>query len=375
VLGCQASSKGTTVMCLRDLPPAKQTNANLILSEILAGRADGTGNPLLAPLETTIAFNTADTDYEHFSYGFPAPGSGNVAWSSRATPTGPEILKVKQVDSPAAPATVATDVHDWDTSPDGSRWYWLSQFSGTTFAGTLQTAPFPGGASPATVLADTVQYAFPTAAQSLVTLTGAGALSGIADPVAAPATQIPIDTAVGFFVRLSRQGHVAYVKMLDTRGDNDPANDLTDLLIRRWDASNALCVGSATPIVFFPAVAFMVDSTAGLFPQFVANMFQGQYTRLSDCTTTIVAANIVAMGPIGDRAVLFEDTFNTTTQNGAVRFRNVTGGALAAGAATLVSADVGSFDTSGPSPGLLVYTVNAGDPAPNDGVFIRYFGN
>ena len=377
VLGCQASSKGTTVVCLRDLPPAMQTNANVIFSDILVGRADGTGNPLLTRLETAIVVNAADTDYEHFSYGFPAPGSGHEEWSSRATPTGPEILKVKQVDSAAVPATVASDVHDWDTSPDGSRWYWLTEFNGTSFAGTLQSAPFPGGASPATVLADTVQYAFPSAGQSLVTLTGAGALSGIVDPVAAPATQISIDTAVGGFLRLSRQGHVAYLKMFDNRGDTNPNNDVTDLHIRKWDASSAACVAAPTASVFYPAVAFTSDSTAGLFPQLSANMFQGLYTRLSDCSNTIVAANISGLASIGDRAVLFMDTFSDTTGNSTLRYRNVTASSLAAGTAITVSADVGSFDTSGPAPGVLIYTVNAGNagsPGPNDGVFVRFFG-
>jgi hypothetical protein len=369
VLGCQGSSKGTAVVCLRDLPPAMQPSTTTIVSEVLGGRADSTANPLLARFDQVIAVNSADTDYARFSYGFPAPGSGHIAWTSRATATGPEILKVAQVDNAATPTTVASDVHDWDTSPDGSRWYWVSGLTGSPLAGTLQTAPFPAGAGPATVLAGTVQFAFPTTAQSLVTLNNTGALSSIADPVAAPMTQVAIDTGVGGFVRLSRQGHVAYLKMYDA------ANDLTDLLIRKWDASNAACTSSATPNVFYPAIAFTSDSAAGIFPQFVTNMFQGQYTRLSDCNTTIVAANIVAMGSIGDRAVLFEDTFNSTTGNGTIRFRTITAGALAAGTATVVSADVGSFDTSGPAPGVLIYTVNAGAMSPNDGVFVRYFGN
>src|SRR6185503_6129291 len=145
LIGCQGSLKGTGVICFRDLPTPMQTNSSIIVSDVLVGKADGTTNPLLTRVDSAITGNQADTDYGHFAYGFPAPGTGNSAWSSRATPTGPEILNIRNVDSTAAPVTVATDVHDWDASPDGSRWYWLSQVNGATFAGALQTAPFPSG--------------------------------------------------------------------------------------------------------------------------------------------------------------------------------------------------------------------------------------
>ena len=78
------------VLCLRDLPAAMQTDpTNILLSDLLVGKVDDTASPPLARVDTVISVNIADMDFAHFQPGFPVPGSGTVAWSSRATGTEP----------------------------------------------------------------------------------------------------------------------------------------------------------------------------------------------------------------------------------------------------------------------------------------------
>jgi hypothetical protein len=101
-------------------------------------------------------------------------------------------------------------------------------------------------------------------------------------------------------------------------------------------------------------------------------MFQGMYTRLSDCSSAIVAGNVAAISGLGDRAVLFEDTVDSTLGTASLRYRDVAAGnVLGTGAATLVADQVSSFDTTGPGPGALIYTTGSG--GNDDGVFVRYF--
>jgi hypothetical protein len=364
VLLCLPASQGTGVMCLRDLPT--QTNPNLIQSDLLAGRVDGTADPPLTRVDGVISGNAADTDYSRFTYGFPRPGY--ISWSSRATASGPEILKVQQIDNAATRATVASDVHGGQASPDGAHWYWLAQFDGTTNAGTLQSATFPSGAGPATVLANTVQFAFPTpTSTSLVTLDSGLALSAIADPIGAPTTRTAIDTGVLGFLGISTQGHIGYIKTYD-------GTSLTDLFVKKWDGTGTACTLTSTVNAFYASFGFAPGAGAAVWARSPsANVFDGVLTRLSDCANMTVATNIGALGVVGDRAAFYLDQFDTTTSTGSLNYFGLTGGSTLAGATpTLVAGQVGSFDVGLPAPGTLIYTVNGGTNA--DGVYLRYFG-
>ena len=367
LFGCIAAPKGTGVMCLRQLPAAMQTNANLVVSDLLAGRADGTGNPLLTKVDTVITDNLDDMAYLHFSYGFPAPGSNNIAWSSRQVAGGPEVLKLQKLDDAASRVTVASDVHDWDVSPDGSRWYWMSQLDNTQAIGTVQTAPFPGGANPTSVVASAVQFLFAGTTSSLVTLTSTGALSGIADPVTAPGTLTALDTAVLGIIGMSPQGHVAYVKNYDS------LNDLTDMLVRKFDATSAACTLSSTPNVFYPGLQFSDDAGAAVWLQVGAMAVSGNYTRTTDCMNTTFTNDSFAAVPIANRGVVSWEAVNGTTGVGTLRYRVVNAGnMLAAGVGTAISSGVGTFDFGDPAPGIVLYTVNAN--GATDGVYARWLG-
>ena len=120
VLLCQPDAKGTGVTCLRALPMAMQTDpTNMLLGDVLAGRIDAAATPPLARVETVIAASAADGNIGHFQMGFPVPGGDTVAWSARAIPGGPEVLKVQTLGNDASRVTVASDVTGWSASPDG----------------------------------------------------------------------------------------------------------------------------------------------------------------------------------------------------------------------------------------------------------------
>jgi hypothetical protein len=369
VLLCQPDFKGTGVTCLRVLPMAMQTDpANILLGDLLAGRVDAAATPPLARVETIIAASAADGNVGHLQMGFPVPGGDTLAWSARVVPGGPEVLKTQTLGNDASRVTVASDVTGWSASPDGSRWYWLSQFNATTLAGTLQSAPFPGGASPVTIAANTLGYDFPTPTSLLVVDTQKQML-GFADPVGAPAASQVLDTGVVRLARISKQGHVAYAKTLLTSGNAT----FSDLFVKKSDGTGACTVTSTTngvpSQVFFPsgsgAVAWIERATAAV---------TAQYTRLSDCMRMSLGTSVVGIRPIGDRAVLFADEFVSAAQTGTLRFRNVAAGnAISADPATQISRQVGTFIvTSAPTFDAVVYTVNGG--SNDDGVYIRSFG-
>jgi hypothetical protein len=362
LLLCIPASRGTAVLCLRDLP-LQASPMMYIQSEVLAGRVDGTTTPLLQPVENVISVNINDPQYDRFSYGFPVPGTPRIAWSSRATPTGPEILKTQEIGNDATRVTVASDVHYWQVAPDGSRWYWMSGVADATLAGTLQSAPFPGGAGPTTILADTLEFGFATPTR-LVTVNTAGALSVIPDPVAAPGTSTSLDTGVLGMLRLSSQGHVAYYKnYLDSL-------QVTDLYVKKSDGTGA-CTISATNNVDYRLAQFSPDAGGLLWGQ-IATGEHGMYTRTADCSVTTVANNIALLGAVGNRAVLFGDMFNATEVTYALQFRDVLAGNTLGAGSTLLAGSVGSQDVAGPGPGPLIYTVNA--PIASAGsVFVRAF--
>jgi hypothetical protein len=66
--------------------------------------------PPLARVETVIAASLADGNIAHFQMGFPIPGGDTMAWSARAIPGGPEVLKMQTLGNDASRVTVASDV-------------------------------------------------------------------------------------------------------------------------------------------------------------------------------------------------------------------------------------------------------------------------
>jgi hypothetical protein len=363
---CTAAAQGwLSIACLQDLPTQPPTGE--VHSALVAGLLDSATSPPLVQVDTVISSNPLDANLPRFQFGFPTPTGDMLAWSSRATPNGPEILKAQEIDSIASQQTVATDVDRWTTSPDGTQWYWLSQFVSTS--GTLQTAPFPGGASPTTLLASARSYQVaPNGALAVVSSTGD--LGAIIDPVAAPGTITPIDTGVLGVIRVSRQGHAVYAKTLNS------LLGFVDLYVKKLDGTGSRCtltsqVDGEVFAAFPPAAGSVLWARVDLNAP-VGDPPRGLFTSLANCTTTTIATAVLGLATAGDNGVLFTDT--ATAVGGTLKLQNVIGGGtLDPSPPTVVQTAVDNFVTVFPTPGAVVFTVNAS--SASDGVYVHAFAS
>jgi hypothetical protein len=376
VWACTADTKGTAAWCLRDLPVAMQTDpTHVLLSDLLAGHVDGAASPPLARIETVISGSSADNpDFPHFQVGFPVPGSETIAWSARPTLAGVETLKTQTIGNDASRATVATDVNRWQTSPDGTHWFWLSHIDDASGAGTLQSAPYPAGISPVMVAANVVQYAFPTMG-SLAALDSAKALKGFTDPIGAPTTSVALDTGVLAVIAQSRMGHLAYVKTAKTNSSTGAT--FTDIFIKKVDGTGACTFTSNTDADPFDFL-FTPSSGGASWLQRTIVSQGAMYTRLSDCTKMPVsptASTTVFTRPLNDRGILYVDNIDDLTGTGVVTLvpLDTTAALSPSTAAIVVSGQVGSLmPVAAGATDLLIYTVNGG--GTDDGVYVRGFG-
>jgi hypothetical protein len=91
-------------------------------------------------------------------------------------------------------------------------------------------------------------------------------------------------------------------------------------------------------------------------------------TRLADCRSTLIAADVAALGWIGN-TIVFMNQYDAEHANGAMHYRSVrSNGDIELSAASLIAEHVGSYASAGDA---LMYTVN--DDAENDGVYVRAF--
>ena len=351
-------------MCL--LLPATQPELNVSHAGLLIGKADGAGEPLLSLADTVITSTAADIGSPRFSFGFPPGADDYVAWTSRADATGSETLKLQKAGDPASKVTVASDAHAWHVSPDGTRWFWLSAVD-RSGVGTLQTAPFPSGANPTRVRVDVLEYGIlPGDGQTVVAVTILGALVAIAQPATAT-TELVLDTQVRTLLELSAGGHVAYAK-------RRVGANLGDLFVKKADGSET-CVVEPTSRVPFASVSFVPNAGAVMWARSKTDGFDGHYTRLRDCNTVPIAPDVVVLASIGHELVVFMDAFDDTTRAGSLRTMGVGNGNTLQTETlpTLIADNVDSYTISGPAPGTLLYTVNAG--GDTDGVYVRWFGD
>jgi len=354
---CTPAARGTAVVCLA--LPDEQPDPTLVVADVYAGRADGASDPPLVLFDSVIGGNQADQGVRRFSCGFPS--DGYVAWTSRPTADGLETLKLASVDDPASTTTIAEDVHAWDTSPDGSRWFWLSAIDerGT---GVLQTAPFPDGAYPSDVLPGVADYGLHRDGSPVARTFGADVVS-IADPLGAPETHVLIDRNVQTIVELSDHAYVAYAKHF-------VGTKTTDLFVSRLDGT-AGCTLDTTVSVPLSSVVFSPGVEAVLWALSKAGTYDAFSTRLSDCSTVAVSPDVMVLTWIGHRTALFMDDFDADNARGSLRVRTVTrDGRLTSTPPLLIAEDVDTYAVAG---GTLLYTVNGG--GDQDGVYVRAFGN
>ncbi|MFZ5890857.1 MAG: hypothetical protein ACOY0T_07395 [Myxococcota bacterium] len=351
---CLPATQGTSVACLGY--PSAQPDPNLARAELLAGKADGEIEPLLSPIDDVIAGNDADQGgIARFGYGFPAIPGDHIAWTTRATADGPEILKLQTVGSPETKAIVASDVHAWEVSRDGTRWFW-QRGTDAKGVGTLQTAAFPEGANPIDIQAGVVEYGLvPNSSNSVVTRSADTTLTGILDAVAAPSEQVVLDTGVQGLLSFSDKGHIAYAKHF--LGSN-----LVDLYVN--DLKAAACPIETTTSVPLSSVRFAPNGEGLLWAQRKSGnvpSFDGLHTSLSDCSHSPLASDVAVLAWLDD-TIVFMDNFDEDNGTGSMRFRNTS-----SSEPTLIANHVASYAIS--SASALLYTVNAGTEA--DGVYIR----
>jgi hypothetical protein len=355
MLLCTPAPDGKVVACLA--MPLDRPDPSIVLGELYAGAAEGASEPLLEHVDTVIAATSTDTDQVH-RFGFGAYLDGHVAWSSRATADGEEVLKLSRADAPANESTVASDVHKWQPSADGRSWSWLRATNGFG-VGTLQTAPFPSG-EPATDLLDGV-YAFKAnRSGSLVALTYERRAVSIPDPVAAPDEQVLLDGDVSKLVALSDQGHVAYAKSFVTDG-------VGDLVVSSLDGQLA-CGLEPSASVLLSSVFFSSTGKAAVFARSTADGFDAYHARLADCGSTRFASAVVMLAWLDARHAVFVDDFDPERATGSLRVQKLGhDDRLHPDAPTLIAEQAGTIATLG--PGLLLYVIQAG--TDDDGAYVR----
>jgi len=357
---CTPAPQGLAVVCV--LLPASYTDPHVGYATLLMGRADGPTEPLLSPADDVIVWNSNDDGFQQaFSFGFP-PGAGNVAWTTRDTPTGPEMLKMQVAGDPTTKTEVAAGVHQWDVSPDGSHWYWLSPNDGVI---TLQKADFPSGANPVDLYRDVVDYSLGPADGTLVARTSDYLLLSITERPGST-VQVILDTQVRSLQSFSASGYVAYSKTYfdSTSGD----------LYVKSARGGAACPLEATHPVPFKMVSFSPDGGAILWAHSDGDVFQAHYGRLRDCDAMSVADDITLIKSIGVQRVLFVDGYDDEAGTGTLRVRTVGGDNLLGGETPVSIAEhVDSYSILGPGPDALLYTVNA--TGADDGVYVRWFAD
>jgi hypothetical protein len=362
---CTPAPRGTAVLCVLLPVVEPDLNPTVGLATLLIGKADGATEPLLSPADDVVVWSAADAGFRPtFSFGFP-PGPGDhVAWTTRAGGTGPETLRLQRAGDAASKVTIASDVHDWDVTPDAKRWFWVAGTQGTGL-GTLQTAPFPAGTNPTDVRAEVSDYSIaPSDGKTIVAVNKDRALIAIADPIAATG-EVTLDTGVEMVLSLSDAGHVAYIK-------KRLATNSGDLYVKKIDGS-ATCVAETARPVPFRSVSFVPNAGAILWAHSYTDGFEAHYTRLGDCNTMPVATDITLLESVGHARVLFMDTFDDVSVSGTLRVRLVGSDNALAGAPVPIADHVDSYAIAGPAPNMLLYTVNARNE--NDGVYVRAFAD
>lgn len=355
---CDPAPEGMAIACLAI--PFEQPDASILVADLYAGVADGESEPLLAPVEGVIVGTEADTDDVH-RFGFGPISGGYVAWSTRQTPEGPEVLKLQQAADPASQITVSADAHKWSVVADRGSWLWLRAVNELGI-GTLQTARFPDGADPTDLLDGVVKFEL-EAGGSVVALTYDGNAVSIPDPIGAPDQQVLLDGEVGKIVALNDQGHVAYARRYEQGA-------YREFIVSRLDGTRS-CLLETSGGVSLSAVQFSPGAESVLWARWETDHFDAYHSRLGACSTVPFSPDVVVIGWIGPQHAFFMDDFDPETRSASLRFRKVgRDGELHPDPPTLIAEHTDTFTTWGPD--FLLYTISRG--TDEDGAYLRAFG-
>lgn len=370
VRNCIPAAAGPTISCLRDVLNDDPSGTQSV--DLFVGNLELPADPVLRRLDRVIAASALDSaSFPSFRRALSASGAF-IAWSSRPSANEPEVLKVQQVANDATRATVATDVSNWQISPDETRWFWLSRFNyganGDVGRGTLQTARFPAGTGAATMLANVTQYVVsPHGAVATLSDYGqsGGVLRGFVDPAGAPAVSHMLDSGSRGIIKLSRQGHALYVKQFD------PLFGISDLHIKKVDGTEACTLDAREQVqptgVFFPSGKALLWLRLTDFDLFGDVKTETMYTTIATCESRRVASNIASVSAAGDDGIIYVDSADEIA--GDLRFRAIgPESMLGTDTPRLIQsrADLG-FEAI-PSMKVVLYAIVAG--SSSDGLYI-----
>jgi hypothetical protein len=301
-----------------------------------------------------------DTGTVH-RFGFASLADGYVAWSGRETETGPEVLKLQHVDDPSSRITVASDVHRWSVSADGSAWLWLRAIN-ELGVGTLQSASFPDGVNTNDLLGSVFEYQ-QNAGGALVAMTESRDAVAIPDPIDEPDEQVMLDSGVGRVLTVSDQGHVALAK-------STVGGVFNVFSVSRLDGS-ASCVLEMNGGVSLNAVHFSPAVGTVLWARSNSGKYDAFHSRIGDCSTVPFSPDVRVIGWVSGAHAVFIDGFDPDNNSGSLRFRKIgRDGEIHPDAPTLIADEVDTHVTW--ASDFLLYTISNG--TEQDGIYVRAFG-
>jgi hypothetical protein len=273
---------------------------------------------------------------------------------------------------------VARDVSQWVVSPDARAWYWLAGYNYDVAgapAGTLQTAPFPDGAAPATLATGVGDFA-PVTDTGLWLRTGVtaavGTLGWMADR-AAPAAVAPLDTNVLTVLDAAADGgRFLYAKTFapvrpDPVTGAGAGVDLVDLYADAPGAA-APCVVAGAPAALHAALSPAGTLVVWDRSDTLRTSEQGVATALPACAATPFATGLRGLLPAGPDAYAYLDDAGPSSEEATLRYAHVVNGALAAGTQIQTRAAPVFAPLAPALPAAVAYTVATGTSA--DGLYV-----
>ncbi|HTA19465.1 MAG TPA: hypothetical protein VK989_09245 [Polyangia bacterium] len=377
-ISCLGQARSDAALCFED-PNGNGMVTNLTV-DLHAGRLSSVAGPVLPRIDTLVLAATTDLAGAPPRYAFDlSPDGAYVAWSTRGAADEIEVLHAQKLEEDGvpvdAPVVVAADVSQWQTSPDGAAWYWLSAYNYDVAgapAGTLQTAPFPGGASPTTLATGVGDFsAVGDTSLWLRTDVAAqvGTLRWMADR-AAPTTISTVDTNVLTVLDESRDGaRFLYAKTFVPLRPGpvttvSVAANLFDLYVGDGTGT-APCVPTETASALHAELGPADDLVVWERADNATTDTQGMATALSSCTSATFATNLRGILRAGDAGYLYLDDADPAADEATLRYARIVNGSLVAGApiqtrAASVFAPLGAA--------AVIYTVATGTAA--DGLYV-----
>jgi hypothetical protein len=378
-VSCLGQARSDAALCFED-PNGNGMVTNLTV-DLHAGRLSSATGAVLPKVDTLVLAATTDLPGAPPRYEFDlSPDGGYVAWSTRGATDEIEVLHAQKLEEDGAPVdapfVVASDVSQWQMSPDGAAWYWLSAYNYDVTgapAGTLQTAPFPAGATPTTLatgvgdfsaVGDTSLWLRADVAAQI------GTLRWMADR-AAPATIATVDTQVLTVLDESRDGaRFLYAKTFVPLRPGpvttvSAAENLFDLYVGSG-AGAASCVPTETPSALHAALGPAGDLVVWERADNATTDTQGMATTLSSCTSATFATNLRGILPAGDAAYLYLDDADPAADEAILRYARIVNGSLVAG--TPIQTRAASIFAPLNAAAAVIYTVATG--TATDGLYV-----